>query len=102
MGVRDVRGGDAAHGAELGLLALMTGISEEHYFAGWMTGLEFDLWRARETGPLEYGRGAITRRQCDLLRLLSEEAGGWWVFDMDRGPIFLHMAEWLERAAGGA
>jgi hypothetical protein len=98
----EVRCEDAADGAQLGLLALMTGISEEYYCAGWMMGLEFDLWRARETGPLDYGRGMVTTRQCDLLRLLSEEAGGWWVFDMERGSVFLPLAEWLERAETAA
>ena len=31
----DVREGDATGGAALGLLGLMTGLSEEHWCAGW-------------------------------------------------------------------
>jgi hypothetical protein len=61
-------------GARLGLLGIMTGISEDHWSAGWQTDLEVELWRAREIGgPFAYGHGVVTQRQC----VLSEEAGGW-------------------------
>ena len=90
---------DAAEGARWGLLALMTGISQEAWCAGWMTGLENELWRAATGLPGPYGRGVVTQRQADLLRLLSDEADGWWVYDADRGPTFLPIDEWLRRAA---
>lgn len=77
-------------GAQLGLLALMTGISEEYYCAGWMIGLEYACYAASKEGSIDYGMGVITERQAILLRLLSEEAGGWWIWpdDVNGGPIF--------------
>jgi hypothetical protein len=71
----DERCETAAEGAALGLLGLMSGISEEYWCAGWLNGLEFDLWNAQANG--RYGQGAITERQAKLLRLLSEECEGW-------------------------
>jgi hypothetical protein len=95
-----VRCDDAADGARLGLLGVMTGISEDHWSAGWLIDLELVLWRACEDGgPFEYGHGIVTQRQCALLRLLSEEAEGWWVFDIGAGPVFLPMDKWLARVA---
>jgi hypothetical protein len=84
-------------GAQVGLLALMTGISEDYWCAGWMSGLELSCWKARNEGPLNYGRGVITQRQCDLLRLLSEQADGWWTYD--NGPVFVRLAQWQDRVA---
>jgi hypothetical protein len=84
---------DAAdEGAALGLLGLMTGISEEYWCASWMDGLEFALWNAQD-GAL-YGMGSLTPRQCMLLRLLSEECGGWWCWR--DGPKFVSAADWLK------
>jgi hypothetical protein len=90
---------DAEEGARWGLLGLMTGISEERWCAGWMRDLETQLWRARNGETFEGGPSIVTQRQADLLRLLSEEAGGWWAFDDTHGPIFLPMEEWLRRLA---
>lgn len=85
----------ADEGAALGLLGLMTGISEENWCAGWMSGLEFSLWEAR-AGERCYGMGVITERQSQLLKLLSEECGGWWRWDDAAGVTFIRMADWLK------
>ncbi|MFM9849103.1 MAG: hypothetical protein ACKVP3_18305 [Hyphomicrobiaceae bacterium] len=90
MSPRDAFCGTANEGAALGLLALMTGISEEAWCAGWMQDLERELWQA-PPGKL-YGRIIITERRSALLRLLSEEANGWWVYRDE--PTFLTLAEW--------
>lgn len=88
---------DPQEGARVGLLALMTGISEGLYCAGWMTGLEHACWEAREHGSVPYGMGSITLRQADLLRLLSEEADGWWAWDDSKGAVFVPLDEWRAR-----
>lgn len=96
----DVRCGDAFEGAALGLLGLMTGISEEFWCVGWMSGLEYTLWYV-EAGQ-EYGQGMISERQSTLLRLLHEECDGWWAWigeGMAAGPKFLTTAEWLQHVA---
>ena len=86
------------NGAALGLLALMTGISEQCYYAAWMSDLEYALWQiAPETS---YGHGTITARQAQLLRLLAEEADSWWTYSEDEDdPVFLDLASWREKAA---
>jgi hypothetical protein len=87
----------AAEGAALGLLGLMSGISEEHWCAGWLTDLEFRLWDAQAG---KYGQGVITERQVKLLRLLSEECEGWWHWKEDaENPEFISLAEWRDIVA---
>lgn len=83
-------------GAAAGLFALMSGISEGCWSAGWLRGLDRACWEAVEQGGLAaYGQGAITPRQASLLRLLSEEADGWWRWDeADADPVFVSLAEW--------
>jgi hypothetical protein len=90
---------DASEGAAIGLLALMQGISEELWCAGWLIGLERSLWAARNSAePVRFGNGAITSRQCRLLADLSEEAGGWWTYG-DDGAAFVRTEEWVARLA---
>lgn len=72
------------------LCSLMSGISEDAYAAGWMSGLEYDLWDAREHGPRSYGMIWISSYQCKALYQLSELAGGW-----ETAQGFVPMAEWL-------
>ena len=82
-------------GAKLGLLALMAGISEECWCAGWMADNEFSCWQAAATGRAQnYGQNVITVRQAKLLKLLSDEAGGWWIWD--KKPKFVRLDKWLE------
>lgn len=64
--------------AALTLQELMSEISEECYCASWLSGLEFDLWRAVEEGPRPYGQGDITAANVAELRRLSDACGGWW------------------------
>lgn len=81
-------------GAALGLLGLIKGISEDCWCAGWMSGIEYDLWGAAAGKP--YGQGIITERQATLLRLLSEECDGWWCWQ-DDGPKFIRRDEWKKQ-----
>lgn len=85
----------ASRGAAYGLFALMTGISEEAWCAAWMRGLDRDLWEI--TAGAEYGRCLITERQAALLRLLSQEAGGWWHWPHAAdSPQFITRERWLD------
>lgn len=85
--------GDSGEGAAYGLFAIMAGISEECWCAGWMSGNEYALWQVKP--GQQYGQGEITERQALLLQLLSEECDGWWYWDGD-GPRFIRKALWLE------
>jgi hypothetical protein len=75
----------------------MSGLSEEAYCAGWMDGLEFELWEAVISGPRKYGRLQITLNHTSRLRRLSEAAGGWIIFDETEEELLLPMGEWKRR-----
>ena len=83
---------DTTDAARYGLLMLMTGISESAWCAAWMSDLSYALWDIK--GGTQYGQDIITDRQATLLKLLSEEAGGWWVFDKDKGACFITDEQW--------
>ena len=80
----------------------MSAISEDCYCAGWMMGLEFALWSFVLNGPEGYGQGRVSEDDVAALKSLSEKAGGWIVFRMDRGMMFVPMAEWLSTYANDA
>lgn len=90
-----IRCDDTSEGAAIGLLGMMTGISEENWCAGWMSGIEFDLWEV--VAGKSYGQGVITDRQARLLRDLSDECDGWWYWQ--DGPKFIRREAWRERVA---
>lgn len=71
----------------------MRELSEEHYCAGWMCGLEFSLWAMLQDGARDYGSGEVTERDVEHLRALSQKAGGWWRWS-DAGEVFVATAEW--------
>lgn len=80
-------------GAALMLEHEMRDLSEDHYCAGWMSGLEYTLWRAVTTEPMvaiDYGIGVITLAELQSLRELSGKAGGWWTHRR-----FVPMDEWV-------
>jgi hypothetical protein len=83
------------------LLELMTDLSEECFHAGWMDGLEYALWSAAQGGkPYKYGQCVISTEECRMLKLLSETAGGWWVWRDDE--VFLCLDEWLDHLKAGS
>ena len=82
--------------AAVGLLTLMHDISEDHYCAGWMSGLEYSLWRiARDDGDPTYGFRPIPPERVEALRWLSKQASGWWVWDdAAHEEKFIPLHEW--------
>ena len=72
----------------------MVELSEAAYSAGWMEGLEFALWRAVTEGPRRYGRLDITREHISKLRTLSDDCGGWIVFDDNTEETFICLDAW--------
>lgn len=73
----------------LALRDLMSEISEDYYCAGWLSGLENDLWRMLQDGSRRY--------EITQLRALHERCGGWWYYDDERGKMFIATADWLKR-----
>lgn len=81
------------------LVADMRDISESHYAAGWMGGLEFDLWAMVCGGPRDYGMGEVSEAQVASLRDLSERAGGWWRWQDGVCEVFVTADEWAKMYA---
>jgi hypothetical protein len=79
------------------LADFMSELSEEAYSAGWMGGLEFELWKALIGGPRVYGRLQITDEQIARLKQLSEAAKGWIVFDDTEEETLISLDEWKQR-----
>ena len=78
-GGEDVSEAEMAQGQ---LHGLMLHLSEKHYRAGWLTGCEFDLWKAAQCTSKEgfdWGLEPIPLWTCGRLKELADEAGGWWV-----------------------
>lgn len=73
----------------------MSDISEEHWCAGWTIGNEFSLWDILQARGGEYGALAVEAGDIETLRVFSEKAGGWIVWDDEEGPRFMLMADWL-------
>lgn len=76
------------------LMSYMSALSEEAYYADWMQGLEFALWKAAIEGAQKYGRLNITDDHIAKLKELSEDCGGWIVFDDVEGEIFVPLEKW--------
>ena len=81
------------------LAEYMSLLSEKAWSAGWMRGLEFDLWRALVSGAFKYGQMQISEAQCRQLRALSEACGGWIRFDEAREETFDSIEDWIVRYA---
>jgi hypothetical protein len=80
--------------AATGLLTLMEDISEAHYCAGWMSDLEYSLWRIVQGGDPLYGMFPISEERVEALRWLSDQAGGWWTWDDKDGEKFVPLHQW--------
>jgi len=76
------------------LAKYMSELSEEAYFAGWMEGLEYALWKAVVENPFEYGFFQLTEQHIAELTRLSNACGGWIVFDDDSAETFVPIAKW--------
>jgi hypothetical protein len=76
------------------LAELMSDISENAWRAGWMQGLEYELWSAVKSPAGSGTRRLATQAQLERLNQLSKDCGGWIVFDQDREETFISLAEW--------
>lgn len=81
------------------LAELMSRISEQMWRAVWMQGLEHELWTAMKSSAGRSGRLIPTQAQLDRLAQLSEDCGGWIVFDDERKETFVPLEEWIARHA---
>jgi len=78
------------------LYDLMSDLSEEHCFAGWICGCENWLWA--ELSSNNRNNYSITDTQREELKLASDKVGGWIVWDYDANdPEFLTFEQWNDR-----
>lgn len=67
----------------------MRQMSEEHYAAGWIIGLEHYLWHMATTKP--------NTEEGQILLFLAECGGGWWAWDDTYGaPVFVPLPLWTQ------
>jgi len=59
------------------LRKLMSGISEDYWYAAWLSGLEYTLWDAI-TGK---GKPVCSPEEIEQLKYLAEKCGGWIIWD---------------------
>jgi hypothetical protein len=75
----------------------MKKISEDQFCAGWMGGLEYDLWRAvlQFPEPYECGFGSIKEEDVVELKDLAEGLQEWAVWDDgDMHERLIPLADW--------
>ena len=84
------------------LLSLMREISQDHFLAGWMMGLEYDLWRAVLQYPKPYESSFIPIEEEDVAELkdLAEELQEWGIREGgDARERLIPLAEWKQMFA---
>ncbi|MEO3408342.1 hypothetical protein AAFN85_30785 [Mucilaginibacter sp. CAU 1740] len=86
--------------AQQKLADFMSYLSEEAYAAGWMSGLEYELWEMVLNGPRKYGRHFINQDDIDTLIQLSNEFSAWIYFDNETEETAIPITEW-EKMYGG-
>ncbi len=86
--------------AALQLRQVMSEISEDHYAAGWLIGLEYSLFEAAFEGEARvWGDGGLDTKELGDLFELSHRCDGWWRWNNDddhlkSGQRFVRMSEW--------
>ena len=71
--------------AQQALLRLMLELSESHWCAGWMDGMEYQLWEiCTQEIERQWGQGTITPDIIRELHQLRYLANGWWIWDEEQ------------------
>lgn len=79
--------------AAIELVNYIMEVSEEIYCAGWMDGIENELWKALKLNHLSGYNPLLPR-----LKELQEKSGGWWYWDDELdGELFLTTEEWEKK-----
>ena len=76
------------------LAEYMSELSEQAYYAGWMHDLEYELWDAVVYGPRLYGHLEITEEHIRKLRELSNDCGGWIIWDEKSEETWMSIEDW--------
>lgn len=79
------------------LAEMISRLSERRYRAGWMSGIEFEVWQAVHGTATNRAAFLLTAVEVDDLIQLSARCAGWIVFDEHREETFVAATEWLAR-----
>ncbi len=65
------------------LRQLMSDLSEEYWCAGWLSGLEKDLWERAFLGKHneDFGNRPIDLGDLEKLRSIARNTNSWWIWD---------------------
>ncbi len=73
----------------------MRDLSQEFYCAGWLTNLEYGLWRAIDADAEDDPEWTIAAHWRQALLELSAVCDGWWRWDAAAGQeCFVPLNEW--------
>ncbi|MEH2357546.1 hypothetical protein [Nostoc sp.] len=74
------------------LKQMMSSFSERMWSAGWLSGLEFLLWKKVRSCSDD-----LTLREIADFNFYAGLAGGWWTWDKNQKcEVFLELSKWLE------
>jgi hypothetical protein len=78
------------------LCEYMQWLSESCWCAGWMDGIEFELWEAwQRSDAFGYGGRIVAPLELETLAWLSRECGGWVTWSVALGsPVFVDLPTW--------
>lgn len=79
------------------LAEYMSCLSEDAFSAGWMDGLEFELWKGMNKEIKGYGTLKFTDEIVKKLKELSSKANGWIISDDDQEEFYLPWQLWHAR-----
>ena len=83
---------------QIALMNKMSELSEFYYSAGWVSDLEYSLWRVLQGETSAFAGGNLQASEIQALRDLSDKCGGWIIWKIDKyllGEVFIPMNEWL-------
>jgi hypothetical protein len=72
----------------------MSELSEDAYCAGWLVGLEFELWEVVLGERKEFGFLDLGGEEAQRLRELSDRCAGWIIYDRDTEETWMPKSEW--------
>jgi len=75
----------------------MSKISEDAFSAGWLDGLEYELWENLDRSMSSYCKHIIPHEELEQLRFLSDKCGCWIIFDNDHEETALDLESWEKK-----
>ncbi|TXI83941.1 MAG: hypothetical protein E6Q40_10205 [Cupriavidus sp.] len=82
------------------LAEFMSHLSERSYRAGWMSGIERELWTGMQKPGSSSAPIWLTSDETQRLKALSAQCGGWIVFDDILEETFVPLIDWEARFGG--